>query len=156
MVLFLPIPYVLDRPCITQVIDDDRASGRCPAWLILGGMSGLTVPRPGDQRHGKRTTEVRNGLQKANRSTNRSRSINNDAGRTHQLSPSVIDRWRKQFREQKLVDRPSTREQQLQTENEKLKAKIGDLVMQNDQLKKMHDYAQRLRNADTSVITRAR
>ena len=57
------------------------------------------------------------------------------AARTHQLSPSVIDRWRKQLREQKLVDRPSTREQQLQTENEKLKAKIGDLVMQNDQLK---------------------
>ena len=35
----------------------------------------------------------------------------------------------------------------------KLKAKIGDLVMQNDQLKKLHDYAQRLRNVDMSVIT---
>ena len=75
------------------------------------------------------------------------------AARTHQLSPSLIDRWRKQFREQKLVDRPSTRERQLETENEKLKSKIGDLVMQNDQLKKLQDYAQRLRNADTSVIT---
>ena len=75
------------------------------------------------------------------------------AARTHQLSPSLIDRWRKQFREDKLVDRPSNRERQLETENEKLKAKIGDLVMQNDQLKKLHDYAQRLRSADTSVIT---
>jgi transposase len=75
------------------------------------------------------------------------------AARTHQLSPSLIDRWRKQFREDKLVDRPSNRERQLETENEKLKAKIGDLVMQNDQLKKLHDYAQRLRNANTSVIT---
>ena len=26
------------------------------------------------------------------------------AARTHQLSPSLIDRWRKQFLEQKLVD----------------------------------------------------
>ena len=75
------------------------------------------------------------------------------AARTHQLSPSVIDRWRKQFREQKLVERPSTRERQLEAENEKLKAKVGELVMQNDQLKKLQDYAQRLRNADTSVIT---
>ena len=75
------------------------------------------------------------------------------AARTHQISPSVIDRWRRQYREQKLVDRPSNRERQLETENEKLKAKIGELVMQNDQLKKLQDYAQRLRNADTSVIT---
>jgi transposase len=75
------------------------------------------------------------------------------AARTHQLSPSLIDRWRRQFREQKLVDRPTTRERQLEAENEKLKAKIGDLVMQNDQLKKLHDYAQRVRNVDTSVIT---
>ena len=75
------------------------------------------------------------------------------AARTHQLAPSLIDRWRRQFREQKLVDRPSTRERQLETENEKLKAKVGELVMQNDQLKKLHGYAQRLKNADTSVIT---
>ena len=75
------------------------------------------------------------------------------AARTHQLSPSLIDRWRKQFREDKLVDRPSNRERQLEAENEKLKAKIGDLVMQNDQLKKLQDYAQRLKNANTSVIT---
>ena len=75
------------------------------------------------------------------------------AARTHQLSPSLIDRWRKQFREDKLVDRPSNRERQLETDNEKLKAKIGDLVMQNDQLKKLHDYTQRLRNANTLVIT---
>jgi putative transposase len=75
------------------------------------------------------------------------------AARTHQLSPSLIDRWRKQFREDKLVDRPSNRERQLEAENEKLKSKIGDLVMQNDQLKKLQDYAQRLRNANTSVIT---
>ena len=75
------------------------------------------------------------------------------AARTHQLSPSLIDRWRKQFREDKLEDRPSNRERQLEAENEKLKAKIGDLVMQNDQLKKLHDYAQRLGNANTSVIT---
>jgi transposase-like protein len=75
------------------------------------------------------------------------------AARTHQLAPSLIDRWRKQYLEHKLVDRPSNRERQLEAENEKLKAKVGELVMQNDQLKKLQDYAQRLRSADTSVIT---
>ena len=42
---------------------------------------------------------------------------------------------------------------QLEAENQKLKAKIGELVMQNEQLKKLRAYAQRLRSADTSVIT---
>jgi transposase-like protein len=75
------------------------------------------------------------------------------AARTHQIAPSVIERWRKQYREQKLENPPTSRERQLEAENEKLKAKIGDLVMQNDQLKKLQHYAQRMRNADTSVIT---
>jgi transposase-like protein len=75
------------------------------------------------------------------------------AARTHQIAPSVIEKWRKQYREQKLEDRPSGRERQLEAENQKLKAKIGELVMQNEQLKKLRAYAQRLRSADTSVIT---
>jgi transposase-like protein len=75
------------------------------------------------------------------------------AARTHQIAPSVIEKWRKQYREQKLENRPSGRERQLEAENQKLKAKIGDLVMQNEQLKKLRAYAQRLKSADTSVIT---
>ena len=75
------------------------------------------------------------------------------AARTHQIAPSVIEKWRKKFREHKLEVLPTGRERQLEAENQKLKAKIGELVMQNEQLKKLRAYAQRLRSADTSVIT---
>ncbi len=54
------------------------------------------------------------------------------AARDHQLSRSLVERWRMQYRNNALVDRPSQRERQLEAENEKLKAKIGDLAMQMD------------------------
>jgi len=57
------------------------------------------------------------------------------------------------YRNNALVDRPSQRERQLEAENEKLKAKIGDLVMQMDHLKKLQAWVQRRKSADTSVIT---
>ena len=75
------------------------------------------------------------------------------AARTHQIAPSVIEKWRKKYREQKLVHRPSGKELQLEAENQKLKAKIGELVMQNEHLKKLQTYARRLKSADTCVIT---
>jgi transposase-like protein len=75
------------------------------------------------------------------------------AARDHQLSRSLVERWRMQYRNNALVDRPSPRERQLEAENEKLKAKIGDLVMQMDHLKKLQAWVQRRKNADTSVIT---
>ena len=76
-----------------------------------------------------------------------------EAARKHQLSRSLIEYWREQYRTNALVDRPSKRERQLEAENEKLKAKIGDLVMQMDYIKKLQDWVQRTRNADSSVIT---
>jgi len=75
------------------------------------------------------------------------------AARTHQIAPSVIEKWRRQYREQKLEQPPTGRERQLEAENRKLKAKIGELVMENEHLKKLRRYAQRLRSVDTSVIT---
>jgi transposase-like protein len=75
------------------------------------------------------------------------------AARTHQIAPSVIEKWRKKYRERKLEVRSSGRERQLEAENQKLKAKIGELVMQNEHLKKVRDYTQRRKSADTSVIT---
>ena len=75
------------------------------------------------------------------------------AAREQQLSRSLIERWRVQYRNNALVDRPSSRERQLEAENEKLKAKIGDLVMQMDHIKKLQVWVQRQRSADTSVIT---
>jgi transposase-like protein len=76
-----------------------------------------------------------------------------DAARQHQLSRSLIEYWRDQYRNNTLVDRPSKRERELEAENEKLKAKIGDLVMQMDHIKKLQVWVQRKKNADTSVIT---
>jgi transposase-like protein len=75
------------------------------------------------------------------------------ASRDHQISRSVIERWLRHYRNNTLVDRPSNRERQLEAENEKLKAKIGDLVMQMEHLKKLQAWAQRMKNADTSIIT---
>ena len=75
------------------------------------------------------------------------------AAREYQISASVIGRWRLQFQRGVLVERPSTRERLLEAENEKLKAKVGDLTMKIDLLKKMEDYARRQRSADSSVIT---
>jgi len=75
------------------------------------------------------------------------------AAREHQISRSVIERWRVQYRKNALVDRPSNRERQLEAENEKLRAKVGELVMQMDYLKKLQAWVQQRKNADTSIIT---
>jgi len=75
------------------------------------------------------------------------------AAREYQISASVIGHWRLRFHQGSLVERPSSRERVLETENEKLKAKVGELTMKVDLLKKMGDYAQRQRSVDSSVIT---
>jgi transposase-like protein len=75
------------------------------------------------------------------------------AAREHQLSRSLIEYWCKQYHSNALVDRPSKRERQLEAENEKLKAKVGELVMQMDYIKKLQAWVQQKKNADSSVIT---
>jgi transposase-like protein len=75
------------------------------------------------------------------------------AARQYQVSPSVIQRWRTQYEANQLVDRPSSHERALEAENERLKAKVGDLVMQIDHLKKLQSWMERNRNVDTAVIT---
>src|SRR4030095_14456927 len=75
------------------------------------------------------------------------------AARDYQIAHGVLERWRAQYRNNRLTDPPSCRERQLEAENEKLKAKVGDLVMQMDHLKKLQTWVQQQRNADTSVIT---
>ena len=75
------------------------------------------------------------------------------AAREYQLAHSVLERWRAQYRNNRLTQSPSARERQLEAENEKLKAKIGDLVMQMEYLKKLQAWVQQQRSADTSTIT---
>lgn len=75
------------------------------------------------------------------------------AARKYEVSAGVIDRWILKYRDGALVEKPTTEEKALRVENEKLKAKIGELTMQIDLLKKLEAYAQRKRKEDTSVIT---
>lgn len=75
------------------------------------------------------------------------------AARDHQVAGSLIGRWREQLRDGTLKDQPSARERQLESENERLRAKIGEQVMQIDVLKKLQTYVERRKNASSSVTT---
>jgi transposase-like protein len=76
-----------------------------------------------------------------------------EAARTHDISPTVIYYWQRQQSKGSLVDGPTVRERELEKENEKLKAKIGDMAMQIDHLKKLEDLAKRQKKLNTSVVT---
>ena len=69
------------------------------------------------------------------------------AAREYQISRSLIERWRKQYRSNvsALADQPSRQERQLEAENEKLKAKIGDLQLQV--------WVRQRKSTNTSAIT---
>ena len=75
------------------------------------------------------------------------------AARKYEISAGVIDRWIWKYRDGTLIDKPSNQELAVKAENERLKAKIGELTMQIDLLKKLEAYAQQRRNESTSVIT---
>lgn len=75
------------------------------------------------------------------------------AARQYQISRSLIEYWKKRRREGKLVDRSTARERQLERENRELKAKVGELVMQMEHLKKLQHWVRQSKSADTSVIT---
>lgn len=76
-----------------------------------------------------------------------------EAARKYDLSQGVIDRWKAKARAGTLIEKPTTEEKSLRAENERLKAKIGDLTMQIDLLKKLEASARRKRSEDSSVIT---
>lgn len=76
-----------------------------------------------------------------------------EAARVHELSPTVITYWRKQFGQGTLVDGPSPREKQLERDNEKLLAQIGRLTMEIDNLKKLDRWRQKRKEPSSSVIT---
>lgn len=76
-----------------------------------------------------------------------------EAGRKYDVAQGVIDRWKAKVHEGTLVEKPTTEEKALRAENERLKAKVGELTMQMDLLKKLGAYAQRRRNEESCVIT---
>ena len=58
------------------------------------------------------------------------------ASRKHQISGSVIDRWRQQARQGGLEATPSVREKFLERENRELKERLAELYLEVDHLKK--------------------
>jgi transposase-like protein len=75
------------------------------------------------------------------------------ASRKHQISASVIDRWRYQARQGGLERPPSVREKFLERETRELKEKLAELYLEVDHLKKLGDWLRRHKNGTTSVIT---
>jgi transposase-like protein len=76
-----------------------------------------------------------------------------EISREHQLSRTVVSRWLSAFATRPIEDRPNVRERELERENEKLKAKIGELTMLVDALKKMEAWKRRQQSVNSSVIT---
>jgi hypothetical protein len=108
-----------------------------------------------DIRNGKNPSKIRDRIQTSTGRTNRGRADHPPAGRAR--ASTVAKPHRVLARaippQNALVDRPSKRERELEAENEKLKSKIGDLIMQMDHIKKLQTWVQRKKSADTSVIT---
>lgn len=75
------------------------------------------------------------------------------ASRKHQISASVIDRWRRQARQGGLDPAPSARERLLERENRELKERLAELYLEVNHLKKVGDWLRRHKNGTTSVIT---
>ena len=73
--------------------------------------------------------------------------------REYQLARTPVDRWLAAYDAGTLGARQSTRERELERENEKLKAKVGELTMQIDILKKIEDWKRRERSVASSIIT---
>lgn len=65
----------------------------------------------------------------------------------------MIDRWVIKARAGQLTEGPSGREKSLEAENEKLKAKVGELTMMIDLLKKAADLARRRKSETSSPVT---
>lgn len=77
----------------------------------------------------------------------------NEACRDYQLGRTTVDRWLAAFDNGGLADRPNSREKELERENERLKAKVGELTMQVDILKKIEDWKRREKSVASSIIT---
>lgn len=72
--------------------------------------------------------------------------------REQQLSRTVVDRWVARYNEGTL-GMAANRERELERENEKLKAKIGELTMQVDLLKKAATWKQQQKSASSLIVS---
>jgi transposase len=71
----------------------------------------------------------------------------------HQLHRGVVERWLEKYKQGEALSRPSAREKSLERQVEKLHAKIGQMAVEIDLLKKFHEMLRQRRSVDSSVIT---
>jgi transposase-like protein len=66
--------------------------------------------------------------------------------REYQIQRTVIEGWLKRYIRGELAAKTGDRQGELERENEKLKSKVGELIMQIDAIKKAHDQARQAKN----------
>jgi len=71
----------------------------------------------------------------------------------HQIQRQTVQRWLERFQQGEPLGKPSTREKSLEKQVEKLHAKIGQMAVEIDLLKKFHETVRQRRSVDSSVIT---
>jgi transposase-like protein len=76
-----------------------------------------------------------------------------DACRDYQIQKGLIEGWLAKYVAGGLEAQSATRLRALEKENEKLKAKVGELTLQIDVLKKIDDWKRRHRSVDSAIIT---
>jgi transposase-like protein len=73
----------------------------------------------------------------------------------NQLQRAVVEGWLQRYTAGTLVPKTNDRQKELERENEKLKAKIGELTMTIDLLKKVEAWKKQQTNVASSIITSA-
>jgi len=71
----------------------------------------------------------------------------------NQLQRAVVEGWLRRYAAGTLVPRANDRQKELERENEKLKAKIGELTMTIDLLKKVELWKKHQTSVASSIIT---
>lgn len=71
----------------------------------------------------------------------------------NQLQRTVVEGWLRRYVAGSLTAKATDRQKELERENEKLKAKIGELTMTIDLLKKVEAFKRQLRNEDSLIYT---
>jgi transposase-like protein len=73
--------------------------------------------------------------------------------RDNQLQRAVVEGWISRYTAGSLAPKAGDREKELERENEKLKAKIGEMAMTIDLLKKVEAFKKQLKSEDSLIYT---
>jgi transposase-like protein len=74
-------------------------------------------------------------------------------GKEHNLSPGLINRWRRQYLDGELSNNNDQEVKKIETQVAKLEQMIGKLTMENYILKKEKEYLLQKKKEDSSIIT---